>query len=75
MKSVNIFGVHGKISVLEGGFMKNQYIGRVGLPKKGGPGKFANLREGLGKKEGSGVFEGGWYPNAHYGGALYCQKS
>ena len=75
MKSVNILGVHGKIRVLEGVFTKNQYMGSVGLPKKGGLGKFANLREGLGKKEGSGVFEGGWYPNAHYGGALYCQKS
>ena len=59
MKSVNILGVHGKIRVLEGVFTKNQYMGSVGLPKKGGLGKFANLREGLGKKEGSGVFEGG----------------
>ena len=76
MKSVNILGVHGKIRVLEGVFTKNQYMGSVGLPKKGGLGKFANLKEGLGKKEGSGVFEGGGgYPNAHYGGALYCQKS
>ena len=52
MKSVNILGVHGKIRVLEGVFTKNQYMGSVGLPKKGGLGKFANLREGLGKKEG-----------------------
>ena len=59
MKSVNILGVHGKIRVLEGVFTKNQYMGSVRLPKKGGLGKFANLREGLGKKEGSGVFEGG----------------
>ena len=33
MKNFNIFGVHGKIQVLEGGFTKDQYIG--GLPKKG----------------------------------------
>ena len=31
IKNFNIFGVHQKIRILEGGFMKNQYIG--GLPK------------------------------------------
>ena len=37
------------------------------MPKKGGLGQFADLRGGLGKKEGVGVFfRGGWYPNAHY---------
>ena len=35
--------------------MKKQYRG--GLPKKGGLGQFVDLR-GLGKKEGSGIFEG-----------------
>ena len=24
------------------------------------------FKEGLGKKEGESVFEGGWYPDAHY---------
>ena len=38
------------------------------LPKKGGgAGQFADLSEGLARKRGGGVFEGGgWYPNAHY---------
>ena len=29
---------------------------------------------GLGKKEEGGVFEGGWYPNAHYGYNQTLQK-
>ena len=38
--------------------MKNQYRG--GIAYKGGLGQFADLRGGgLGKKEGSGAFEGG----------------
>ena len=46
--------------------MKNQYRGGNCL-KRGGPGQFADLGGGGGgKKEGDGVFEGGWYPNAHY---------
>ena len=33
------------------------------MPKKRGVGKFADLREGLDKKEGgAGGFEGGWIP-------------
>ena len=35
----------------------------------GGLGQFTDLRGGgggLGRKEGNGVFEEGWYPNAHY---------
>ena len=59
MKNFNIFGVHGKIQVLDGGFMKNQYIGRDCL-KRGG---LDSLHISVG-----GVFEGGWYPNAHYDG-------
>ena len=40
MKNFNVFGVHGKIQVLEGGFMKNQYIPiyRGDCLKKGGLG-------------------------------------
>ena len=33
-----------------------------GLPKKGRLGQFADLRRGLGKKEGDGVFDGGLIP-------------
>ena len=43
-------------------------IYRGELPKKGGLGQFADLREAC-QKRGGGVFEGGergWYPNAHY---------
>ena len=39
------------------------------LPKKGGGGalrQFSDLRGGFGKKEEGDIFEGGWYPNAHY---------
>ena len=43
MKKINIFGVHGKIRILEGGFTKSQYIGGGGLPKKWGRfGQFAD---------------------------------
>ena len=53
-----------------GEFTKKQYRqGEGGLPKKRDLGHFADLRGmgvgGRAKKEG-GVFEGGWYPNAHY---------
>ena len=50
MKNFNIFGVHGKIQVLDGGFMKNQYIGRDCL--KGGGLDSLHISVG-------GVFEGG----------------
>ena len=40
----------------EGHLQKKQYIGQI--PKKGGLGEIANLREGFVKKEG-GVFWGG----------------
>ena len=49
MKNFNIFGVHGKIRVLEGGFTKNQYIGGDCL-KKGELGHFADLRRGLARE-------------------------
>ena len=63
----NILGVHGKIRVFGGvgvgggGVTKSQYMG--GLPKKGGLGQFADLREGgVGKKEEGGVLEGRLMP-------------
>ena len=59
---VLVVGVYWKIWFLGGaGFLKNQYIGRNCL-KRRGLGQFPDLRGGgeLGKKE------GGWYPNAHY---------
>ena len=60
MKNFNIFGVHGKIQVLERGFHEKPiYRGGGGdCLKRRGFGQFADLRgPGLGKK--GGVFEGG----------------
>ena len=57
MKNFNIFGVHAKILVLRGGGHEKP-ISRGEIAKKEGPVQFADLRRGLGKKEGSGVFEG-----------------
>ena len=45
--------------------MKSQYRGRDCLKGGGGLGQFADLR-GAWQESGGGVFEGGWYPNAHY---------
>ena len=58
MKDLNIFGVHWIIWFSGGGGVNEKpiYRGR-GLPKKVGFAQFADLRRGLGKKEG-GVFEG-----------------
>ena len=56
MKNFNNFGVHGKMQVLEVGVHKNIRVAWTVFRFKGG----------LGKKEGGGVFEGGWFPNAHY---------
>ena len=57
MKNFHIFGVHGKIRVLEGEFTKNnvlegrsQYIG--GIAKKGWLGQFSDLRGGFARKRG-----------------------
>ena len=63
MKNFNILGVHWKIQLLEGGSQK--------IDIEGG--------WGLGKKDGGGVFKGGWYTNAHYveplqGGSLLFTK-
>ena len=54
-KNFNILGVHWKIQFLEGGLEKPIYSAR--LPKK---------REWVWIERGGGVFQGGWYPNAHY---------
>ena len=51
-------------SDVQGGSQKTNIEG--GLPKKGELGQFADLRVGLGKKLGGGVFfVGGW--GTHYG--------
>ena len=65
MKNFNIFGVHWKIWLLGGGLRKTDIEGG-GLPKNGGLGQFADLRGGAWQERGGGVFERGWYPNAHY---------
>ena len=69
MKNFNILGVHLKIWLLGGGFIKKQY--RVGdCLKMGGLGQFANLRVGLGKKEGGGCFWGGGDTPMHTMGSM-----
>ena len=73
MKNFNILGVHWKVQLL-GGFMKNQYRGWDCL-KRWGLDSLSIYKGGLSKKEGGGVFEGGWYPNAHYeSGAKFEEK-
>ena len=65
MKNLNILGVYWKIWLSGGSSRKTDIEG--GLPKKGGLGQFADLREGgLGKKKEGGVFEGGRYPDTYY---------
>ena len=59
MKNFNIIGVLWKIWFLKRD-PKNQYT------EKREVGKFSDLRRSLAKKEGFGIFEGAWYPNAHY---------
>ena len=50
----------------EGGVMRSQYIG--GIAWKGWVGGLDSLQiwEGAWWKRGGDVFEGAWYPNAHY---------
>ena len=48
MKNFNIFAVHGKIRVLEGGFTKNQYIGEDYL--KRGAWTVCRFKRGLARK-------------------------
>ena len=47
-----------------GGSPKNQYI--VGNHLKRGAWTVWRFKGGFAKKEEGGVFEQGWYPNAHY---------
>ena len=63
MKNFNIFGIHWKIRFLGGGLEK-WYVG--GIAKKGVLGQFVDLRGGAWQERGGGVFEGGWYSNAHH---------
>ena len=67
MKNFNIFGVQWKIQFLRGKGSSRNIEG--GLPK-GRTGQFVDLR-GARQERGSGVFEGGWYLNAHYGTQRY----
>ena len=60
MKNFNILGVDQKIWLYGGSSRKTNIEG--GLPKNGRLGHYADFREGLGKKEGGGVFEGGLIP-------------
>ena len=66
MKNLNILGVHGKIRVLEGQFHEKPIYRGDCLKRGGGVWTVCRFKGGLGKKEGGGVFKGGWYPNAHY---------
>ena len=68
MKNFDILAVHWKIQLL-GRVTKNQ---QGGLLKKEGLGLLADLRGGgsAWQERGGGAFEGGWYPNAHYGIAV-----
>ena len=61
---VHYFGVCVCVSEEGGGDMKNQYIGGIYL--KRGAWKVCRFKGAWRKKEGS-FFEGGRYPNAHYG--------
>ena len=77
MKNVNIFGVHWKIQLVGWGggggeFTINQYRG--GLPKKRAWTVFKFKGQGAWQEKGDGVFEGGWYPNAHFG-IVICGKT
>ena len=70
MKNLNIFGVHWAIQLLGQGGGGSQKAHIEGDCLKRGE-DFDSLvwqfKRGLGKKEGSGVFEGVLYLNAHYG--------
>ena len=63
MKNLDIFVVHWKIRFLEGAHKKSNIEGE--LPKRGAW-TFYRFKGGLARKRAGGVFEGGWYPNAHY---------
>ena len=64
MKNFHILRVHGKTRALEG-WVHEKPMYRGGCLKRGawtGAGQFADLRGGLGKKVGGGVFEMGLIP-------------
>ena len=66
MKNFYVLGVHWKIQLLGGDSQKNNIEGRLGDCLKRGAWTVCRFKGGLGKKEGVGVFEGGWYPNVCY---------
>ena len=79
MKNFNILGVHWKIQLSGEGSRKINIYG--GLPIKGRLRRFVDLR-GAWQERAGGVFEGGWYPNAHYdsgakfeGKLIFCFKN
>ena len=59
MKNFIIFGVHRKNRILRGVHEKPMYRG---IAWKGGTWTVSRFKEGLSKKEGGGVFEGGSLP-------------
>ena len=65
IKNFYFLGVHWKIRLLGGGGSRKTII-EGGLAKKGACIVCRFKGAGFGKKEGDGVFDGGWYPNAHY---------
>ena len=69
MKNLNIFGVHWAIQLLGqgGGSQKARIEGDCLKRGEDCDSLGWQVKGGLGKKEGSGVFEGVLYPNAHYG--------
>ena len=62
MKNFNILGIHKKIWLLGGEFMKNWYRRGDCLKRRGGAWTVCRFKGGLGKKEGGGVFEEGLIP-------------
>ena len=58
-ENFNVFGVHGKIQVLEGGFSKNQYIWGDCLKRGGGAWTVCRSKRGAWQERGGGVFDGG----------------
>ena len=79
IKNFKIVGVHWKIRLLgRGGGWGGGGGGGGGAWEtniEGGLGQFVHLRKGLARKGSGGVFEGGWYPNAHYELLLIIQSA
>ena len=62
-----LLGVHWKILFLGRGWGGHKKpISRRNCLNTEGTWTVCKFKRGLGKKEGGGVFERGWYPNAHY---------